>query len=94
MASLDSPLISFLLKYTFLCGDESTISISTLWYSFNPTFAVTITSVFGCAAFHIHFAGGKRKAWRENLMANDDWGRMKRKDRKRNSSGDEPYMVK
>ena len=53
----------------FLCGPASIISTSTRWFSPGPTFAVTMTSAPGCAAFQMHFGGGNRKAGSSNLIA-------------------------
>lgn len=43
--------------------------MSTRWWVPGPTLAVTMTSAWICAAFHIHFGMGKRAAGRANLMA-------------------------
>lgn len=43
--------------------------MSTRWFGPGPTFAVTMTSELGCAAFQMHFGGGYRDPWSANLMA-------------------------
>ncbi|KAG5643403.1 hypothetical protein DXG03_000981 [Asterophora parasitica] len=43
--------------------------MSILWFAPGPTFAVTMTNEFGCAAFQMHFGGGYLAAWSENFIA-------------------------
>jgi len=84
MASRASPEIPFLARYTLFFGLESTISTSTRWFGPGTTLAVTMTRVFVCAGFHMHFDWGYRCAGRVNLIAcvEGDWRRVMERSRR------------